>query len=74
LKATSLRDYIDFWNIVNLIQIFMNITTVMLSFFDMNRVNDLYSFAAISMFLSFVNVFYAMRVSDDLAYFIALLS
>jgi len=73
VKATSLIDYIDFWNIVNLIQIALNLVTVTLSFFELERVDALYSFASISMFLSFVNVFYAMRVSDDLAYFIALL-
>lgn len=75
MKEVELADYIDFWNIVNLIQIALNLVTVGLSFMDLDKetVHDLYSLAAISMFLSFVNVFYAMRVSDDLAWFIALL-
>jgi len=70
---SSLSDYLQFWNLVNLVQISLNLATIISSFFIMSEAEGLFTIAAISMFTSCLNLFYIIRIYDNLAWFIILL-
>jgi len=73
-KGLKLLDYLEFWNLINILQIALNLVTVVCSFFMEENTDDLYTLAAISMFISCLNLFYIIRIYDNLAWFIVLLS
>jgi len=62
------------WNLLNLLQIVLNLITVIWSFFDHEDTYGLYTLASISMFMSCLNLFYIIRIYDSLAWFIILLA
>jgi len=72
-SRSEISDYLQFWNLVNILQISLNLATLISSFFVYEETNGLYTIAAISMFMSCLNMFYIIRVYDNLAWFIILL-
>jgi len=72
-KGAKLIEYLEFWNLINILQIALNIATIIFSFFPLENTDDLYTLAAISMFISCLNLFYIIRIYDNLAWFIVLL-
>jgi len=68
------RKYLEMWNLVNCMQIIMTITTITLSFFDSGKDYTVNTIAALAIFTIYLNLFYIVRVNDDYAWFIMLLT
>jgi len=61
--------YLDFWNSVNCLQIGLTIVTIILSFTEAMDPVVVHTMAAISLLTIYLNLFYMVRMHEELAWF-----